>query len=162
MSFTIGKLFSSSGEQIRIEGIQGPIVINDSNFSGQSLNIFNQKVFVDGKEVAVSPPIQITINGNVEKVNTMSGSVKVSGDVNRVDTMSGSIHVQGNATGKLQTMSGSINVRKTDAVGNDRKRSESINVSKPDEVKNDRKRSGSINVSKTDASGNDKKRRKQA
>ena len=110
------------GQKTCVAGIQGSIIINDADFSGQSLNVFDDKVFVDGKEVAVSPPIQITINGNVEKVSTMSGSVKVSGDVNRVDTMSGSVHVQGNATGKLQTMSGSINVGKTDRVENARKR----------------------------------------
>jgi len=120
MSIVIGQLHM--GQKTCVAGIQGSIIINDADFSGQSLNVFDDKVFVDGKEVAVSPPIQITINGNVEKVSTMSGSVKVSGDVNRVDTMSGSVHVQGNATGKLQTMSGSINVGKTDRVENARKR----------------------------------------
>ena len=102
--------------------------INGVTYSGNSVVVKNNKIYIDGKEVnpadskeyiisvhgdyaTVSTESgEVTVNGNnTNSVNTMSGDVFVHGDVlENVSTMSGDVRVKGSISGKVSTMSGDI------------------------------------------------------
>jgi hypothetical protein len=85
------------------------VTIDGRTFSGNSISIVNDRVIIDGVEQdgALVGPISITVNGNAESVETVSGSVEVSGSVGRIKTMSGDVEC-GDVHGDVGTMSGDV------------------------------------------------------
>ncbi|HCT2233792.1 hypothetical protein ASU68_20095 [Enterobacter hormaechei subsp. oharae] len=83
--------------------------INGQEFTGHSITINNGKVSVDGVEQSgsLAEQITVTVNGNVESINTDFGTVNVTGSVGHVKTMSGDVHCN-IVTGSVNTMSGYI------------------------------------------------------
>ena len=84
-------------------------VINGVRYEGNSVVISNGKITVNDKDVTPEAKhITITIHGAVEKLSVDAcQKVTVLGDVNRLETMSGDVeckHVYGNVT----TMSGDV------------------------------------------------------
>ena len=76
----------------------GTVNFNGMTFSGNSIAIVDNKVFVDGKEVSSlnnGTSVEIVINGDVESVKT-NGPVKVYGNAGNIDA-GGSVTVSGNA-----------------------------------------------------------------
>lgn len=79
--------------------------------TGKAVSIVNGRVTIDGVPVEDSdvqaPHVNVTITGNVHKLEVESGQVMIDGDVEFVNTQSGSVdcHNVGNAS----TMSGNIN-----------------------------------------------------
>lgn len=54
--------------------------------------------------------INITVNGNIDALNVdVCNTVSVEGDVRKISTMSGSVDITGNVSGNVDSMSGNIN-----------------------------------------------------
>ena len=86
------------------------ISVNDQQFIGRSVTIIDGKVIVDGiaqDQFDKEPVINITVDGDVEHLETANGNVdchNVTGDVNNTN---GSITCK-NVTGNVTTSNGSI------------------------------------------------------
>lgn len=87
----------------------GRIVIDGREFVGRSVTIIDDKVTVDGVEQdgSLIGDVSITIHGDVDRIETVVGSVEVSGSCGQVKTMSGDVHC-GDVTGDVGTMSGDV------------------------------------------------------
>lgn len=86
------------------------IVINGATYSGQNVTITDGDVFIDGKKVNSKDAkvINITVHGDVGKIDTQSADVTVNGTVKGdVETMSGDV-TAGKIEGDAETMSGDI------------------------------------------------------
>lgn len=86
------------------------ININGKTFFGKSISINNNKIIIDGKDVTPdSKEISIKVEGNIEKLSVDAcNQVTVTGDVGKINTMSGDVDVTGNVTGNIETMSGDV------------------------------------------------------
>ena len=90
-------------------------VVNRSFSHIKNMTIKGHDITIDGmpideyfgrNEIVV---VNITINGNVEKLKADScETITIYGDVERIDTMSGKVYVSGNVKGDVETMSGSV------------------------------------------------------
>lgn len=87
----------------------GRIVIDGREFRGKNISITGKKVIVDGVEQdgELIGDVKIDIHGDVEKIDSGSGSVTVSGSCGTVQTMSGDVEC-GNVSGNVKTMSGDV------------------------------------------------------
>lgn len=115
------------------ESIKSSIRINNNTYSGKNIQIINGKVIVDGQDVTpvekeiyitVDGPVQnlkvdacstITINGDVETVETGSGDVSCGNVKTDVTTGSGDVECK-EIGGSVRTGSGNV---KTELVGGD-------------------------------------------
>lgn len=95
------------------------IVINGKAFEvskGASFSVVNGSLIVDGKAVSLDefqnePVIQITVEGNVQNIDTVNANVTVNGEVGSVKTTSGDIEVScAVVEGSVSTMSGDIDI----------------------------------------------------
>jgi hypothetical protein len=86
------------------------IRINGVTISGNSIQVKNGSIFVDGKvvETGDAKQIRIEVDGSIERLNADScDSITVSGSAGSVSTMSGDVTC-GNVEGAVSTMSGDI------------------------------------------------------
>lgn len=83
--------------------------IDGKSFSGRSVQIINDRVIIDGVEQdgSLVGPVSVTVHGDVERLETVSGNVEVSGSCGHVKTMSGDVRC-GNVSGDVGTMSGDV------------------------------------------------------
>ena len=86
------------------------ININGKTIFGKSISINNNKIIIDGEDVTPdSKEISIKVEGNIEKLSVDAcNQVTVTGDVGKINTMSGDVDVTGNVTGNIETMSGDV------------------------------------------------------
>jgi hypothetical protein len=104
------------------------ISINGQSFTGNNIQIKNNKIFVDGEEVNPDDKakvINISINGmvnnvtidhchdveidgNVDSVNTSSGDISISGSASAIYNNSGDVLVSGDIHGEVITTSGDV------------------------------------------------------
>lgn len=86
------------------------ININGRSFFGKNISINNNKIIIDGKDVTPdSKEISITVEGNIEKLSVdVCNELTVTGDVGKINTMSGDVDISGNVTGNIETMSGDV------------------------------------------------------
>lgn len=57
------------------------------------------------------PSGNVTVNGDVKTLYTMSGNVVVNnGDVSKITTTSGNVNISGNCTDKISTTSGNVTI----------------------------------------------------
>lgn len=84
--------------------------INGKVYRGNSVNIINGKVFIDGVEATPDgKEINIAINGPVSTLTVdVCSKVAVIGNVGQIKTASGDVEVRGDITGSVQTMSGDV------------------------------------------------------
>lgn len=91
------------------------ININGITYTGNSINIHNGNVIVDGVNVSIAPEqktITIEVTGNVDRIECdVCSLVTVSGNSGSVKTQSGNVSVGGDVSGDAKTMSGDINVK---------------------------------------------------
>lgn len=68
-------------------------------------------IVINGKEIAQEDgEINIEINGNVNHFNLPYGNVTINGDVKSLYTMSGNVAVNNGNVGKITTTSGNVNI----------------------------------------------------
>lgn len=88
------------------------IVINRKHYSGNSIVIKGNSVYIDGelvKDCADEKVINIVINGDAKEVFSASGDITVKGSVEKdVHTTSGDIDVSGDVEGNVSSVSGDI------------------------------------------------------
>ncbi len=97
--------------------VKGNVNINGVNYTGNNISIINGDivggdVIVDGVTMTkgLQGNIEVTVIGNCNKVETISGDVTVQGDVScGVKTMSGDVSAH-DIKGGVKTMSGDINL----------------------------------------------------
>ena len=94
----------------------GTVSVNGQTYSGNNVSIINNRVWIDGVEqtdntLPSTGIIQVTVNGDVEKVETLSGDITVTGNTGAVSTSSGDVEIEGSAQGSVTTMSGDVRVR---------------------------------------------------
>lgn len=132
VSIGSGKLGSfcglSSDSNITINGVHfSEIAGNETKFEVHSLEVIAKDK--NGKVLKTmicekDQPLNISIEGNVDRIDTTNGSIEVKGKVNRVSTTNGNvttgnvdgdvsstngeIHVDGNVRGSVKTMNGDI------------------------------------------------------
>jgi len=96
------------------------MIINGKRFdlgsAARNVSVVNGKVIVDGKHIdldgfADTPVFNITIEGNVDKVDGEFSTVKVIGNTGDVKTMSGDVRVEGDVVGSVSTMSGDAKIK---------------------------------------------------
>lgn len=104
------------------------ININGSSFSGSSVTVENDKVYIDGKLVDTgnAREVRVEIRGDVGSVKTVGGDVYATGEVGSITTTSGDvkcIDVKGNVStvsgdvdcgkvsGRINTVSGDVSHR---------------------------------------------------
>lgn len=96
------------------------IVINDKAYKSKSINISNNKIIIDGKEVGntenntvVNIEIYLKEGSKVENATTISGNIEIHGDIINAKTTSGDITViEGNINGNVNTVSGDVQADK--------------------------------------------------
>lgn len=94
-----------------IFGKSGGVVINGQNYAGRNISIAGGKVTIDGVEqaagIATDQPINVHIDGNVERVTTANGDVTVEGDAGYVETTNGNVKAR-RVSGSVKTVNGNV------------------------------------------------------
>ena len=80
-----------------------------------SVSIINDEIYVNGKKYVdgkdfKEKTLNITIEGNVNNIETPSGKVTVNGDAGNVSTTSGDITIKGQVSGGVSTTSGDVEI----------------------------------------------------
>lgn len=88
----------------------GRITIDGRDFVGRSVVINNDVVIIDGvvQEGKLVGPVNVTLHGDAESIETSSGTVTVTGRAGSINTQSGNVRC-GDVEGGVQTMSGGVN-----------------------------------------------------
>jgi hypothetical protein len=90
------------------------ININGMSFSGQNIQITNNRIYIDGKliedqEAVESKIIHIMVDGNVSKLEVDNAeSVTVTGDAGSVKTVNGNVRVGASIQGDVKTVNGNV------------------------------------------------------
>lgn len=116
-----GKIFKNTYSQIsgensvQISGKNNSITINGKTYTGSNIIISDGEVFIDGvkQEDSVNPEdkiINITVEGNVETVKSVSGDITVHGSAKFVQTTSGDIDIDSSVE-YARTVSGDITAK---------------------------------------------------
>jgi DUF4097 and DUF4098 domain-containing protein YvlB len=104
----INKLFNV----FRGQSSQSTVTINGQTYSGNNVSIVNDLVFVDGvaQGQTLVGPITVTVNGDVQQLETVSGDIEVHGNVGTLSTTSGDVDVSLDVKGGVTTVSGDVEV----------------------------------------------------
>lgn len=89
------------------------VTVNGRTYSGRTVEVNDGCVRVDGEVVAdhaTQPRIEVTLNGDVETLETAAGDVTVQGSAGSVTTKSGDVRC-GAVAGYVTTTSGDVNCR---------------------------------------------------
>ena len=94
----------------------GQITVNGVTISGEgSIHIDGNKITIGSKTVNFdsitdSRTINVVVNGDVDRLSTMSADIEVHGNVGNAETKSGDISVSGDVSGDVEAVSGDINI----------------------------------------------------
>jgi DUF4097 and DUF4098 domain-containing protein YvlB len=93
----------------------GVVSVNGQTYVGDNISIINDRVFVDGVEQEQSFAnsnhlIEVTVTGDVAKIETVSGNIRVTGTAGSVSTTSGDAEV-GHVQGSVSSVSGDVFVK---------------------------------------------------
>ena len=92
----------------------GSMTINGKSYSGKNICIDGNKIVIDGKEQEgeLVGDINVTVNGDVESLSTVSGDVTTTGDIGSVKTTSGDVTLKkGDIKTNVQTISGYVTAK---------------------------------------------------
>lgn len=87
------------------------ININGGVYSGNNISVINGKIIVDGVNVTPgdSKHIKIEVTGNIDKLTVDAcNEISINGNVGTVKTMSGNVDVTGDIAGDIKTLSGNV------------------------------------------------------
>ena len=101
------KFFKSSSNNVLSTGT------SHLQVNGRTISVQGDLVIVDGKRIDLpeTKNIEITVNGNVNTIESSIASVVVTGDVSQINNKSGDIIVNGNVSGNVNNVSGDIKVK---------------------------------------------------
>lgn len=88
----------------------GTVNINGRNYTGQNIYIIHDDVFVDGVLQGSNIPdrkLEVTVIGDVTRLETHSGSVTVAGNVQSINTSSGNVRCE-DVLENVSTYSGNV------------------------------------------------------
>lgn len=92
----------------------GTIVINGTTYSGNNIQISNDKVVIDGQVMSGHSgerTLNIVVEGSVETLSTVSGDIQVNGPVgDSITSVSGDINIAGNVIGDIKSTSGDVTI----------------------------------------------------
>jgi hypothetical protein len=88
----------------------GTVRVNGVSYSGNSINITNGRIFVDGIEVETDQKnIKIEVSGDVQLLQADAcDSIIINGKVGPIKTVSGDVHVKDSVVGNINTVSGNV------------------------------------------------------
>lgn len=93
----------------------GIIKIGNQSFVGNNIKINNGKVKIDGKPISLDENqkiFNIEITGNIDSINSdADGDINVNGNVGKIETITGSVKCK-NVTGSVTSDTGNINCEK--------------------------------------------------
>lgn len=94
-------------------GKPGRVTVDGRDFVGRRISIVGNKVVIDGveQEGTLVGPVAVTVHGDVERLETVSGDVEVGGACGPVNTVSGNVRC-GDVTGDIGTVSGDVTCSK--------------------------------------------------
>lgn len=117
---------------MKIFGSTGTITVNGSSYSGSNVSIIEGVVTVDGvvQKQKIGHLVNVTITGDVERIENTSGDVFIRGNVTGnvktvsgsvecadigkdVQTISGNVTASGSINGNVKTISGDIKSKKS-------------------------------------------------
>ena len=89
------------------------ININGMSFSGNNIQISNNKIYIDGKRIDEQFEDQKTFNvvvdGPLSKLDVDNAeSIEIKGDVGSVKTTNGNVKVSGLVQGDVKTVNGNV------------------------------------------------------
>ena len=94
----------------------GSVTVNGKTYKGKNLSIMvDGSVIVDGVVQEGAPlvgPINVTVNGDVGSLRTVSGDITVNGSTGSIQSTSGDVEVKGDVVGNVQTVSGDVSCKK--------------------------------------------------
>jgi len=93
----------------------GSVIINGTNYYGSSVvisgSVVGGDVYVDGVRqvgnISFNAPMSIKVEGDVERLETVSGNVQVAGSCGDVSSTSGNVTC-GAVSGDVETTSGAV------------------------------------------------------
>ena len=88
------------------------VVINGKKYSGNSVSVMDNKVFIDGKRVDQSDDekvINIVVEGNINSLEVDScEKLEVTGNCGNVASKNGNIRINGDVSGDVTNKNGDI------------------------------------------------------
>ncbi len=91
------------------------IVINGKSYKGNSLQINDNEILIDGRRVDDQEDqkvINITVDGNIDTLNVDScDKLEITGDCGNVTSKNGDIQISGNIDGDVTNKNGNIMCR---------------------------------------------------
>lgn len=66
---------------MNISNINGKITVNGKTYKGNDVSVKNNEIYIDGKLVDKATTIEITINGDVGKIDNGAGDITINGNV---------------------------------------------------------------------------------
>ena len=98
-------------QNVTVINTQKTVTINGRTYKGP-IRIENDKIISNNATSTIDDKIiNITVNGNVDFIETATGDVAVTGNVTQVQTASGDITISGDTT-NATAMSGDITAKK--------------------------------------------------
>lgn len=96
----------------------GSVTVNGKTYRGKNVSIMGDgSVVVDGvvqEGATLTGPINVTVNGDVESLRTVSGDITVNGSTGSIQSTSGDVEVKGAVVGNVQTVSGDVLCKKVE------------------------------------------------
>ncbi|QVG64356.1 hypothetical protein Bestia_00123 [Acinetobacter phage Bestia] len=105
----------SVGFSVSMSG--GSVNVNGKTYTGKNIQINGDQVIIDGVVQEGAPlvgPINVTVNGDVESLRTVSGDITVNGSTGSIQSTSGDVEVKGDVVGNVQTVSGDVLCKKVE------------------------------------------------
>lgn len=86
------------------------IQINGKVYQGNSISIKNGNIIIDGNKVETDEKqISIIVNGNIESIDADSCErIEVTGNIGKISTVSGDVRISGDVNGSVKTISGDV------------------------------------------------------
>ena len=90
------------------------ININGMSFSGNNIQITNNKIYVDGKlldgtQLEDAKIFNIVVDGPLSKLDVDNAeSIEIKGDAGTVKTTNGNVKVSGSINGDVKTVNGNV------------------------------------------------------
>ena len=98
-------------QNVTVINTQKTVTVNGRTYKGP-IRIENDKIISNNATSTIDDKIiNITVNGNVDFIETATGDVAVTGNVTQVQTASGDITISGDTT-NATAMSGDITAKK--------------------------------------------------